>query len=61
MEPKYKFVWEDTRGADLSLPRPALEPAMRVETRRLFQLTLRDILGRHYRTETAALSGRTLS
>jgi hypothetical protein len=45
----------------LSLPRPALEPAMRVETRRLFQLTLRDILEWHYRTETAALSGRTLS
>jgi predicted hydrocarbon binding protein len=53
MERKYEFVWEDTVGADLSLSRPTLGPTMRVEAYRLFQFTLRDILERHYGTETA--------
>ncbi|MDR1909781.1 MAG: 4-vinyl reductase [Spirochaetaceae bacterium] len=50
---KYRFVWEDTVGADMALSRPNLGPTMRVEAYRLFQFTLRDILEQHYGTETA--------
>jgi len=50
---KYKFVWDDTVGADLNLARPNLGPNTRVEVYRLFQFTLRDVLEQHYGTEMA--------
>jgi predicted hydrocarbon binding protein len=50
---KYRFVWENTVGADMQVARPALGPSTRVEVYRLFQFTLRDILEQHYGTEQA--------
>jgi predicted hydrocarbon binding protein len=50
---KYKFSWETTVGADMQVARPSLGPSTRVETYRLFQFTLRDILERHYGTAQA--------
>jgi predicted hydrocarbon binding protein len=52
-ERKYRFVWENTVGADMQVARPALGPSTRVEVYRLFQFTLRDILEQHYGTEQA--------
>jgi predicted hydrocarbon binding protein len=48
---KYKFSWEDTVGADMQIARPSLGPNTRIETYRLFQFTLRDILEQKYGTE----------
>jgi predicted hydrocarbon binding protein len=50
---KYKFSWEDTVGADIQVARPHLGPSTRIETYRLFQFTLRDILEQRYGTEMA--------
>jgi predicted hydrocarbon binding protein len=50
---KYKFSWEDTVGADVQVARPHLGPSTRIETYRLFQFTLRDILEQKYGTEMA--------
>jgi len=48
---KYKFVWENTVGADMSIARPNLGPNTRVEVYRLFQYTLRDVLEQNFGTE----------
>jgi predicted hydrocarbon binding protein len=50
---KYQFSWKDTVGADMQVARPYLGPFTRIETYRLFQFTLRDVLEQHYGTETA--------
>ncbi|MDR2758625.1 MAG: 4-vinyl reductase [Spirochaetaceae bacterium] len=50
---KYKFSWEETVGADMQVARPHLGPSTRIETYRLFQFTLRDVLEQHYGTEIA--------
>jgi predicted hydrocarbon binding protein len=50
---KYRFSWEETVGADMQVARPHLGPSTRIETYRLFQFTLRDVLEQHYGTETA--------
>ena len=50
---KYKFVWDDTVGADMNMARPNLGPNTRVEVYRLFQFTLRDVMEQHYGTEMA--------
>jgi predicted hydrocarbon binding protein len=50
---KYQFSWDDTVGADMQVARPHLGPFTRIETYRLFQFTLRDILEQHYGTEMA--------
>jgi predicted hydrocarbon binding protein len=52
-ERKYQFTWDTTIGADMQVARPSLGPFTRVETYRLFQFTLRDILEQHYGTEQA--------
>ncbi|MDR2020471.1 MAG: 4-vinyl reductase [Treponema sp.] len=48
---KYKFSWENTTGADMQIARPSLGPNTRIETYRLFQFTLRDILEQRYGTD----------
>jgi predicted hydrocarbon binding protein len=50
---KYRFSWNETVGADMQVARPHLGPSTRIETYRLFQFTLRDVLEQHYGTETA--------
>jgi predicted hydrocarbon binding protein len=50
---KYQFSWNETVGADMQVARPHLGPSTRIETYRLFQFTLRDILEQHYGTEMA--------
>jgi predicted hydrocarbon binding protein len=50
---KYAFSWDTTVGADMQVARPSLGPTTRIETYRLFQFTLRDILERNYGTEQA--------
>jgi predicted hydrocarbon binding protein len=50
---KYQFCWDETIGADMQVARPHLGPSTRVETYRLFQFSLRDILEQHYGTEMA--------
>jgi predicted hydrocarbon binding protein len=50
---KYQFSWENTVGADMQIARPSLGPNTRIETYRLFQFTLRDILEQKYGTEEA--------
>jgi predicted hydrocarbon binding protein len=50
---KYAFSWDDTVGADMQVARPHLGPNTRIETYRLFQFTLRDILEQRYGTEEA--------
>ncbi|MDR2402446.1 MAG: 4-vinyl reductase [Spirochaetaceae bacterium] len=50
---KYKFSWDDTIGADMQIARPSLGPSTRIETYRLFQFTLRDVLEQHYGTDEA--------
>ncbi|MDR0623309.1 MAG: 4-vinyl reductase [Treponema sp.] len=50
---KYRFSWDQTVGTDMQLARPHLGPSTRVETYRLFQFTLRDVLEQHYGTEMA--------
>jgi predicted hydrocarbon binding protein len=50
---KYKFSWEETVGADMQVARPHLGPSTRIETYRLFQFTLRDVLEQHFGTEMA--------
>jgi predicted hydrocarbon binding protein len=52
-ERKYRFSWDETVGADMQVARPHLGPSTRIETYRLFQFALRDILEQHYGTETA--------
>lgn len=48
---KYKFNWDDTVGANIGLARPNLGSATRIETYRLFQFALRDVLEQHFGTE----------
>ncbi|MDR2257640.1 MAG: 4-vinyl reductase [Treponema sp.] len=50
---KYQFSWDDTVGADMQVARPHLGPSTRIETYRLFQFCLRDVLEQHYGTEAA--------
>ncbi|MDR2133684.1 MAG: hypothetical protein LBP27_01155, partial [Treponema sp.] len=50
---KYEFNWDETVGADMQIARPHLGPSTRIETYRLFQFTLRDVLEQHYGAETA--------
>jgi predicted hydrocarbon binding protein len=50
---KYEFNWDETVGADMQIARPHLGPNTRIETYRLFQFTLRDVLEQHYGAETA--------
>jgi predicted hydrocarbon binding protein len=50
---KYRFSWKETVGADMQVARPHLGPSTRIETYRLFQFTLRDVLEQHYGTEMA--------
>ncbi|MDR2184680.1 MAG: 4-vinyl reductase [Treponema sp.] len=50
---KYKFSWENTIGADMQIARPSLGPNTRIETYRLFQFTLRDVLEQRYGTDAA--------
>jgi predicted hydrocarbon binding protein len=50
---KYKFSWDTTVGADMQIARPSLGPSTRIETYRLFQFTLRDVLEQHYGTDDA--------
>ena len=52
-ERKYKFIWDDTVGADMNVARPNLGPNTRIEVYRLFQFTLRDVLEEHYGAEMA--------
>jgi predicted hydrocarbon binding protein len=50
---KYRFSWDETVGADMQVARPHLGPSTRIETYRLFQFTLRDVLEQHYGTDMA--------
>jgi predicted hydrocarbon binding protein len=50
---KYRFSWDETVGADMQVARPHLGSSTRIETYRLFQFSLRDILEQHYGTEMA--------
>jgi predicted hydrocarbon binding protein len=50
---KYKFSWDNTVGADMQVARPHLGPYTRIETYRLFQFTLRDVLEQKYGAEMA--------
>jgi len=45
---KYRFDWDNTVGADLTVARPSLGPNTRIEVYRLFQFTLRDVLEESY-------------
>ena len=50
---KYRFLWDQTIGADMKSARPSLGENTSLEVYRLFQFTLRDILEQHYGTEMA--------
>jgi predicted hydrocarbon binding protein len=50
---KYKFSWDTTIGADMQIARPSLGPSTRIETYRLFQFSLRDILEQRFGTDEA--------
>jgi len=50
---KYKFDWDSTIGADMTLARPNLGLNTRIEVYRLFQFTLRDVLEQRFGTGMA--------